>query len=355
MKQEMRFTGAGCHELTDAVMRAMMLPGGLTINNLRGPGFRLMQQYMESDGFRALAPMPEHSQKVIDKAVVEVGMDRLTVVRDILAMGLTYTLTDALSITQLEWLASNKVGNSQRTMSPEVRQENFLPDLLANRLPIYLTTSGFELDIRTLRMSQRVGMPLDTANVASGTRAVNESTEDAAINGATTLDGQDLQVAGYKAPGLLNAPNAATQNLTLASWDATPVPATILAEVMAMMAKLRANKKFGPYILYVNTEVGAMMDNDYVTAAPQNTIRERLLKLDGLSGIRTADLIPAAKVVLVQMTKDVLDIVIGQRPTVIPWTSLSGMTFHNLILAIMVPRIKWDYNLKSGICIGTIQ
>lgn len=354
MKNEMRFTGAGCAELTEPVMRALSLPGGLTVNNLREPGFRLMQQHAESDGFRALAPLPDTSQKVIDSAVVEVGLDRLTLMADVMAAGLTYTLTDPLSITQLEWLASNKVGNAQRTMSPEVRQENFLPDLLANRLPIYLTTSGFELDIRTLRMSQRVGMPLDTANVKSGTRAVNESMEDAFINGATTLDGQDLQVAGYKAPGIVNAPNAATQALTAASWDVTPVAATILAEVMSMMAKLRTNKKFGPYRLYVNTEVGAILDNDYVTASPQNTIRERLLKLDGLQAIRTADLMPAAKVVLVQMTSDVLDVVVGQRPTVIPWTSLSGMTFHNLIMAIMVPRVKWDYNLASGICVGTI-
>ncbi|MFI5222675.1 MAG: major capsid protein [Nitrospirales bacterium] len=332
----------------------MSLPGGLTIENLRGPGFRLMEQNIEADGFRALAPLPENAQRLIDDSVVEVGLERLTVVADVLAAGLTYNLTDPLSVTQIEWLASNKVGNAQRTMSPEVRQENFLPDLLANRLPIYLTTSGFELDIRTLRMSRRVGMPLDTANVKSGTRAVNEALEDAMINGATTLDGQDLQVAGYKAPGLINAPNAATHALVLASWDTTPVPATILADVMAMMAKLRANKKFGPYRLYLNTEVGAILDNDYITAAPQNTIRERLMKLDGLSAIRTADMLPANKVVLVQMTSDVLDIVVGQRPTVIPWTSLSGMTFHNLIMAIMVPRIKWDYNLKSGICIGTI-
>jgi hypothetical protein len=104
----------------------------------------------------------------------------------------------------------------------------------------------------------------------------------------------------------------------------------------------------------MNTEVGAIFDNDYVTAAPQNTIRERLLKLEGLSEIKTADMMPSNKVILVQMTKDVLDIVTGQTPTVIPWTSLSGMTFHNLIMAIMVPRIKWDYNNKSGICIGTI-
>jgi hypothetical protein len=354
MEKEMRFTGAGCSELSDAVLRAMTMPGGLSINNLREPGFRMMQQYVEADGFRALAPLPDTSQKVIDTAVVEVGLDRLTLMADVMAAGLTYILGDPLSITQLEWLASNKVGNAQRTMSPEVRQENFLPDLLANRLPIYLTTSGFELDIRTLRMSQRVGLPLDVSNVASGTRAVNEAMEDAFINGATTLDGQDLQGAGYKAPGIVNAPNAATQALTAASWDATPVATTILAEVMAMVAKLVANKKYGPYRLYVPTTVGAFLDNDYVTASPQNTIRERLAKIQGIQAIRTADMLPVTKVVLVQMTSDVLDVVVGQRPTVIPWTSLSGMTFHNLIMAIMVPRVKWDYNLKSGICVGTI-
>jgi hypothetical protein len=96
------------------------------------------------------------------------------------------------------------------------------------------------------------------------------------------------------------------------------------------------------------------LDNDYTTAAPQNTIRERLSKIEGIQAIRTADMLPVTKVVLVQMTKDVLDVVVGFQPMVVPWTSLSGMTFHNLIMAIMVPRVKWDYNLKSGICVGTI-
>jgi len=354
MKQEMRFTGAGCTDLSGAIERALSMPGGLTIENLRSPGFRALEQHLADDGFRTLAPLPDNAQRIIDDSIVEVGMDRLTLMADVMAAGLTFNLTDPLSITQIEWLSSNKVATAQRTMTPETRQENFLPDLLANRLPIYLTTAGFELDIRTLKMSRRLGMPLDTANVKSGVRAVNEAFEDAFINGATTLDGQDLQVAGYKAPGIVNAPNAATQVLTASAWDSTPVPATIVSEVMTMMSKLRANKKFGPYRLYVNTDVGAYFDNDYVTAAPQNTIRERLLKLEGIEAIRTADLMPATKVVLVQMTSDVLDVVVGQKPTVIPWTSLSGMTFHNLIMGIMVPRVKWDYNLKSGICIGTL-
>jgi hypothetical protein len=354
MHDDKRTTGET--QLSGVIERAMGEPGGLTITNLRGPGFRAMESMISADGqgFRALAPLPDRSQVMLDNAVVKVGLERLTFAADIMAAGLVYTLTDPLSVTQLAWNASNKVGAAQRTMSPSARGENKLPAVLENRLPVYLTTDNFSLDIRTLRMSQRVGLPLDTNLIEQCTRSVNEAIEDAAINGATTIDGQDLQVAGYKAPGLVNAPNAATQALTLASWDNTPVPATIYAEVKAMMTKLRANKKYGPYRLYVNTEVGANMDDDYVTAAPQNTIKERLMKLEGLQAIRTADLMPANKVVLVQMTSDVIDMVVGQTPTVIPYTSLDGFTFHNLVMAIMIPRVRYDYDNKSGICIGTI-
>jgi uncharacterized linocin/CFP29 family protein len=351
--------------LGDLVMRALgMSRGRWDAAALRRPGFQMMAQHEDEERtlFRAAGPLPDRAQIALDNTVVQVGMQRLTFAADIMAMGLVYNLTDPLSVTQLEWNAVNKVANAQRSMTPSARTENFLPGLLANRLPVYLTLSGFELDIRTLRMSQRLGLPLDTAGIASATRAVNEYVEDAAINGATTLDGQQMFVAGYSAPGLLNAPNANTANLTAAAWDTTPVPATILAETMLGLAQLRAAKKFGPYIMYVNTDIGAVLDNDYVTASPQNTIRERLLKLEGLTAIKTADMIPGgtvgtyvgAKVAIVQMTSDVVDMVVGQQPTVIPWTSADGFTFHNLVMAILIPRFRSDYNGASGVWIGTL-
>lgn len=352
MHDDKRTSGEGV--LSGVIERAIHQPGGLTIANMRGPGFRAMEAAANAEGFRALAPLPDRAQIVFDNAVVKVGMSRLTFARDIMAAGLVYNLPDPLSVTQLGWNAANRTGAAQRTMSPSARGENKLPGVLENRLPVYLTTDNFSLDIRTLRMSQRVGTPLDTALIEQCTRSVNEAIEDAAINGATTIDGQDLQVAGYKAPGLVNAPNAATQALTAAAWDNTPVPATIYAEVKSMLQKLRANKKFGPYHLYLNTDVGAHLDDDYVTAAPQNTIKERLLKLEGLVKISVADMMPATKVVLVQMTNDVVDMVVGQQPTVIPYTSLDGFTFHNLVMAIMIPRVRYDFDLKSGVCIGTI-
>jgi hypothetical protein len=305
---------------------------------------------------RALSPLSERAQIMVDKAVVEVGMERLTFAADIVSAGLTYKLTDPLSVTQLEWELVNKVGNAQRTMSPSARGENQMPNRSMARLPIYVTTDDFSIGIRTLKMSQRVGQPLDTSLVKQATRSVNEAIEDAAINGATTIDGQALQVGGYTAPGLINAPNAETQALTAAAWTTAPVGATVFAQTQLMLGKLRANKKYGPYNMYLNTEVGSALDSDYDTVSPSRglTIKERLLKIEGLNAIRTADMMPATKVAVVQMTSDVIDMVDGQRPTVIPWTSLDGFTLFWLVMAIQVPRVRSDYNGDSGVCIGTL-
>lgn len=358
--REMRFmAGApdgwnGKSPLQNVVMRALTESGGWNVPAMRRPGFRMMES-IETEGLRTLAPMVDRAQVVLDRAVVEVGLQRLTLVADLLAAGLTYPLTDPLSVSQLEWNSMSKIGAAQRTMNPSSRGENKLPIVSPNRLPIYLTTDEFEIDIRTLRTSQRIGMPLDTSIARQCVRAVNEAIEDAAINGATTLDGQDLKVAGYSAPGLLNAPGAETQNLTLAAWTTNPVGSTVFNETQAMIAKLQGNKKYGPYRMYVSTTVGNAMDSDYnaTNNAQGLTIRQRLLQIESLQAVKVADLLPATKVILVQMTNDVVDVIVGQPPTVIPWTSLDGFQIHNLIMAIMIPRVRSDYNGDSGVCIGT--
>ncbi len=56
---------------------------------------------------------------------------------------------------------------------------------------------------------------------------------------------------------------------------------------------------------------------------------------------------------LVQMTDDVVQLVQGQSPTVIPWTSLDGFTLYWLVMAIAVPRVRSDYDGNSGVFIGT--
>ena len=366
MSKELRFTaGASNSPLANVITHALKNGGGWSIEAMRQPGFEMLESVENENGFRfrAAGPMPDKAQVAIDKAVVEVGLQRLTFAQDIIDAGLIYPLSDPLSVPQLEWEVVSKIGAAQRTMTPAARGEAKLPLRTVNRLPIYLTTDKFEIDIRTLKASQRVGSPLDTSVVKQCVRAVNEAIEDAAINGATTLDGQDLKVASYGAPGLMNAPNANTQSLTAAAWTTAPVGSTVFTETRSMIGKLQADKKFGPYRLYVGTQIGNALDSDWATTNSQGlTIRQRLLQIDSIQAIRVADMLPAgngatppigAKAALVQMTSDVIDMVVGQGPTVIPWTSLDGFTIHNLVMAIMVPRVRSDYDGNSGICIGT--
>ena len=341
MFDTMRSTAKGSSQLSGAFLRALEESGELSVNAMRGAGFR------------ALAPLSDKAQVMIDRAVVEVGLQRLTIVADMLAEGLVYPLADPLSVTQLEWSKSNKVGAAQRTMTPSARGENKLPIILPTRTPIYLTTDQFEIDIRTLKVSQRVGTPLDLSLVKSCVRSVNEAIEDAMINGATTLDGQQLVDAGYSAPGILNAPNANTQAMTVVAWTTVPVGATVQAEVLAAIGKLQADKKFGPYNLYVGTVIGNALNTDFKSNG-NDSIIQRLQEIN-VGGrnlrVRVADMLPVSTAVLVQMTSDVVEIIQGQAPTVIPWTSLDGFTIHNLVMAISIPRVRSDYDGQSGICI----
>ncbi len=324
----MRFTVAQENNpIQGALLRAMANSGELTVASLR-----------------ALSPLSDKAQVLIDKAVVNVGLQRLVIAADLMAAGLTFPLTDPLSVTELEWEAISKSGGAQRQMSPSARGENQITDRVIHRLPIYLTTDDFFIGVRTLKMSQRVGIPIDTTLVEQATRRVNESIEDAVINGSGVVAG------GYSAPGLLNAPNAATISLT-APW-ATATGAQILTDTEAAITKLQQNKKFGPYNMYVGTVIGNALDADFKSFGTLS-IKQRLLQIDVLKSIKIADQMPATQILVIQMTNDVVEIVNGQPPTVIPWTSLDGFTLFWLVMAIVIPRVRSDYDGNSGVCIGS--
>ena len=346
MFENMRFTvGNDKSPIAGALLRALNESGELSVASLR-----------------ALSPLNDKAQVLVDKAVVEVGLERLTLVADLLADGLTYPVTDPLSVTQIEWESISKTGGAQRTMSPKARGENQLPERTISRLPLYLTTDDFSVGIRTLKMSQRVGQPLDMTLIKQATRRVNEALEDAAINGATTIDGQAMVVGGYSAPGLNNAPNANTKALSV-DWTGTNTVGTTgplcVDDVLAMISTLQADKKFGPYNLYLGTKAGNMIEGDF-KANTTDTIRQRLERIQAGGrplNIRVADQMPNAstgvQATMVQMTSDVIEIVNGQPPVVIPWTSLDGFTLYWLVMAIMVQRVRSDYDGNSGVCVGS--
>lgn len=293
---------------------------------------------------RALNPLPKDAQELIDRAVVQVGLDRLSIAADVMAEGLTFNLPDPLSVMEVKWEAEAKIGHAIRTMKPEARGERQLPDRIVRSLPIYATIDDFSFNSRLLRASERAGSPIDTSMATQATRRVNESIEDSIINGA------GFTVAGGEAPGVLSS----TSTFTITDWTAATGEA-ILAEVLAGADVLRADRRFGPYNLYVPTSFGNALNEDF-KANSDKTTRQRLQELE-FGGrnlrVREADLLPDNTVVLMQMTSDVIDVVRGQAPTVVSWSDGPGFQRFFAVLAFMVPRVKQDYEGNYGIAVGT--
>lgn len=300
--------------------------------------------------FRAAAPLPLNAQLLFDKAVIKVGMTRLVIVQELLRLGLTFDLPNWLSVPFLYWEGVNRTGQAQRTMNPKARGERHVPDRTSFQLPIFATWEDFSFGIRDIMASERVGAPLDTTMVEQATRNVNEAIEDQAINGA------GFTVSGFGAPGFLTSPVNNYQYTGGTSW-ATQTPANILADVMAMIGILQAQFFYGPYILFVPTAYAIPLGKDYATTY-SGTILQRILDLNitgaPQSSLRVvvADQLPANRTILLQPTSDVVDVVVGQQPTLLSWGDDLDFERYFMMLASMVVRIKQDYDGHQGFVVG---
>lgn len=334
MNPKNRLTAATLPRDASPVLRSL-LQGNLTVAELR-----------------AMTPLQEDAQKVIDQAVVRVGLDRLTVAADIMAEGLTYPLADPLSVMEVQWETISKAGGAQRTMSPAARGENQLVDRVPHRIPIYVTTDDFFMGVRTVAASRRVGSPIDVTMVEEATRRVNEAIEDATINGAGVV------VTGNPTPGLLTAPNV--NPFTYAGSEAWDVVGhtgeEILTDVLGMIDLAQAVRKFGPYNLYVNTSYGNKLNEDFKANGDKSILmRLEEIVVGGRNlRVRVADLLPANRTLLVQMTSDVVDMITGQSPTLVSWESNDRFTLYWMVMAIIVPRVRSDYESQSGVVAGNV-
>jgi len=300
--------------------------------------------------FRAASPLPRDTQLLFDDAVVGVGVERLTLVDDLIAEGLTRPLPNWLAVTELGYRRSGRAGHAQRTMVPKARGERQVQDQDEVIIPVFLTWDDFSFNARELAASERIGQPLDVSHVQGATRNVNEAVEDQGINGA------GFTVKGNSAPGLLNAPDVNSQAyIDNEAWTAAGHSGEdIVQDVLNMVGVAQGKGFFGPYNFYMPGNYGLKVSGDFKSGTSGTTL-ERLQSLDfGGRPIRyrIADRLPANRTALVQMTSDVIDVVVGQTPASVSWEDGAGWEEFFLVLACMIVRPKSTVEDKSGIVLG---
>ncbi len=302
-----------------------LLESGFNINALRNNGVLRKEEWLQ-----------------FDQTVVDIARKNLVGVGALMERGLRYDIPNGLGTTQLEWERQGDMTDADFSMSgvTEGELDRLVWDLV--NMPLPIIHKDFRINIRALEASRKLGQTLDVAQATVAARKVAEKTEDLLYNG----DG--IVVGGSSIPGLLTHADRNTGSVT-ADWD-TPATtgANKLTDVIAMIASAQADDMYGPYGMFIPNTAHINLMDDY-KANSDKTQLQRLLEVKGLEFILPSKDVTAGAVVMVQLTNDVVDEVVGLQPTMVQWEVQGGMQVNFKVMSIMIPRIRSTKTLQSGV------
>lgn len=285
--------------------------------------------------------------KQLDDAVLPISRSRLIGVQDLIDNGLVYNLGNAMGTTVLEYHDMSDAMFADMTMDGVTRSKGDRVEFTSKYLPIPIIHSDYEINARVLAMGRNMGNPIDVSSAEAAARKVAEKLE------ALLFTDTAYSFGGGSIYSYVNFPHRNLATLSF-GWDASGATgATIIADVVAMKAVNLAAYHYGPFMLYIPTAYETVLDGDYDTTRG-NTIRERILQIEGIKGIKTINDLATDNVLLVQMTSDVVRLVRGMGIQNIQWQTEGTFINKFKVLTIQVPQIRADQAGKSGIVHASI-
>jgi len=279
----------------------------------------------------------------LDEAVLKIADQRLTGINDLIANGLVYNLPNAMGTMQLVSQDMSDAMEAVITMDGTTRSTGDRPVFSTNLLPIPIIHSDYEVNLRSLEASRRMQTPIDSLYAERAARKVTEKLEEMLFTDIS------LQFGGGVIHSYVNTPDRNTATLT-AAWDSeAATPAGILSDVISFKQASIDSRHYGPWAIYIPTAYETVMDGDFDETTPGTTIRERLLKVDGIKGIKVVDKLPDDTVLLVQMTSDVVRLVQGLGIQNVEWATEGKFIHKHKVICIAVPQIRSDFEGRSGI------
>lgn len=320
--------------------------GRLSVNNMRPFVMDDGKTYVVNNGEAQLHTndglLMYDEWKDLDRTVIDVATDRLVGIADLQSMGLTHNL-GSIGVTISQWEEYSDMTDADVSMSGVTKGEEDTPAYDQASVPVPIIHKDFRINIRRLEASRQFGEALDTTSSNVASRKVAEKSEDMLFAGDPTT------VAGNTIYGYTNFPARNTDTLSTA-WDSVTDNQDIIDDVLTMCDSARADNYYGPFTLYIPSGYEGTMDDDFKPGSGDTrTVRERILQIESVARVVVADRLSADNVILVQMTSDVVDLAVAQDVTTVQWDSQGGMSEHFKVMAVWVPRLKQDYDGRTGI------
>jgi len=293
----------------------------------------------------ANATLRKNDWLAIDAAVIKAAQPRLKLVGDLRGAGLQYTIPNGMGKTSLESESVSDIEAATISMDGLRQGAPDRPQFGLVNLPLPIIHKDFHFSARQVMASRNGGSPLDTTMAELAARKVAEECEKLTIGVRDSYS-----FGGGTVAGLINFSGVLPKVLT-APTDSAWTPKTFLTEVIAMRELSKAAYYYGPWTLYVGTGWDAYLDEDWKDDS-DITLRDRVRQLEGITDIKTLDYLPGFDVVLLQMTSEVVRMVIGQELTTLQWETQGGLQLNFKVMAIMVPQLRSDFNGNTGIVYG---
>jgi len=281
-----------------------------------------------------------------DTAVLEESVIQLNGIADLINGNLTRPVPNSLGKTLFSYERETDMDDAQISMDPVSRTDYDRGDFDLASVPLPIIHKDWFLNLRRLASSRSGGEPLDTTTARLAGRKVTEKSEQVLFQGAGKSFG------GFPIYGYTTHPNRTTVSYgTNGNWLNTNTAKTgenILADVLTMLLAAQNARHYGPYWLYVSRDSAVKLSGDFKTNT-QGTIRQRLLEVEGIDAVKSSDKMPAATVLLVQHTSDVVQLLQGETLQNVQWDVEGGFHINFKTFQIQVPLIKADIAGRSGI------
>lgn len=280
--------------------------------------------------------------KAFDDAARDVSRAEMNVVQDILGRGLRKNVPGGMGKTLLQHQISSDIGPATMSMNGLRRGENDRPLKDIATLPLVFTHKDFTIDLRDLEQSRQTGTGLDTDSVRMATIKVWESLEQLTVGTLTYPT-----VAGATIYGMTTYPYRMTKTITAPTapgWT----PETLVSEFLSARQQMRDAYQRGPMMIYMGYAWEQYLDADYSAAKGTNTLRQRLLAIDRVAGIKMLDYLTGFQVIAVVMTEENIRMVTFFPLRVIRWEEQAGWEIHLKVITGMVPQFRADYNNRMG-------
>jgi hypothetical protein len=260
-----------------------------------------------------------------------------------------------------EYEAMTDPGVAVKDMDMLSEERNDSPLFKLRSIPLSITHAGFWLSDRRLATSRNTGTPLDARLGEACGRRIGEMVEQTVIGNLVGVT-FGTETSGYGAHdgtstefGYQTFPFRVTKtNLTAPTGSN---PDAVMRDIITMRETMYSNGFFGPFMVYTSTGYDLYFDDDYFrsgSTAIQRTLRERILAIDGISGIRRLDFLTTNyTIIMVQMTSEVAQAIVGMDVTTFQYDTRGGAQKNFRVACIMVPLLKAPYNGVAGIIHAT--